>query len=89
MGTRVSGEERTFSDRFAEKLLAAVVAVVGHGLFLAYKYVRHGRVSTAGLIVLAFMAAVTALGALYFMHLRRQERRDTATWRLHGDGPEP
>lgn len=67
------------SDRLGEKLLALVVATIGHGLYLAYKYLRHGRVNDVSVGVFAFMAVLTALGVLYFVHLRGVERRQRSS----------
>lgn len=75
------------SDRLGEKLVAAAVATIGHGLYLAYKYVRHGRVNDVSVGILAFMAAVTTLGVLYYVYLRRVERQRSSPWRVEGDAP--
>jgi hypothetical protein len=65
------------ADKFGEKILVAVVATVGHGLFLTYKYFRHGRVNDISIGILVFMAAVTLVGAAFYWQMRRRADRDS------------
>jgi len=61
-----------------QKLLAAVVATCGHGLFLGYKYLRDGHVNPIGIWLLAIMAGGTIFAILMVRRAHLLEHRENA-----------
>jgi len=66
-------------DKLAEKLLVAVIATCGHGLYVGYKYLRYGRVNPISVGLLIFMASVTIVGLLYYLYVRRSRHARSPT----------
>lgn len=50
-------------DDVDQKVLAAVVATCGHGLYLGYRYLRDGHVNPLSVAALVFMFVGTCLAA--------------------------
>lgn len=73
------------SDDFGAKVLAAAVATGGHGLYLGYKFLRHGRVNDISIGLFVLMLAVTAIGTVAWLRLKRSEP-EAASWSVSEDG---
>jgi len=73
------------TDDFGTKVVAAAVATGGHGLYLAYKFVRHGRVNDISIGLFVFMVVLTTIGTVAYLRLKRSER-EAASWSISGDG---
>lgn len=72
------------SDDFGIRVLAAAVATGGHGLYLVYKFVRHGRVNDISIGLLVFMVVLTTIGTIVYLRLKRSE--EAASWAVARDG---
>jgi hypothetical protein len=75
------------TDDFGTKVIAAGVATAGHGLYLAYKFVRHGRVNDVSIGLFVFMVVLTAVGTVAYLRLKRTEE-GSRSWSISGDGDE-
>ena len=72
------------SDQLIYKLIGLIVATAGHGLYLAYKYVRDGHVNDISVGLLIFLTAVTIVVTIVVLIMRRSEARERDDWRSSG-----
>jgi hypothetical protein len=74
------------SDQLAYKTIGIAIVAIGHGLYLAYKYVRHDRVNSISLGLIIFLIVVTLfLTGLVIMMRRSEARKRNENWFVSRD----
>jgi len=63
------------SDQLLYKTIGLAVATIGHGSYLAFRYLQHGHVNAVSLGLLVFLTAITLVMALFIVLLKRAEAR--------------
>jgi len=67
--------DESLSDRLIYKIIGLAVVVIGHGLYLGFRYLQHGNVNTISVGLLIFLAGLTIVLSVFAFFLKRSEAR--------------
>jgi hypothetical protein len=74
------------SDQLAYKTIGVALVAIGHGAYLAYRYVTHGHVNAISLGLVILLAVLTLLLTGLVMMMRRSEaRKRNKNWCVSSD----
>ena len=74
------------SDQLAYKTIGVALVAIGHGSYLAYRYVTHVHVNRISLVLVIFLAFVTLLlTGLVIMMRPSEARKRNNNWFVSSD----